>query len=84
MHLDEPAPTITTNFVTYGTGRFGHPTQDRALSLREGALLQGFPKDYVFHDPDVKPSVKKISTAIGNAVPVTLGKAIGKHILSRL
>ena len=43
MEWDKPAPTITTQFYNFGTGRFGHPKQDRALSLREGALLQTFP-----------------------------------------
>ena len=44
MRWDQPAPTITTQFHGYGNGRFGHPDQDRAISLREGALLQTFPK----------------------------------------
>jgi hypothetical protein len=43
MSWDAPSPTITTQFFGFGNGRFGHPEQDRALSLREGALLQGLP-----------------------------------------
>ena len=42
MRWDQPAPTITTQFHGYGNGRFGHPTQDRAISLREGALSADF------------------------------------------
>lgn len=42
MAWDEPAPTLTTQFFGFGNGRFGHPEQDRAISLREGAILQGF------------------------------------------
>ena len=48
MSWDKPSPTITTQFFCYGTGRFGHPEQNRALSLREGALLQTFPENYAF------------------------------------
>lgn len=48
MIWDEPSPTITTQFYGYGNGRFGHPEQNRAISLREGALLQSFPKNYTF------------------------------------
>ncbi len=46
LRWDAPAPTITTQFCYYSTGRFGHPEQDRAISVREGALLQTFPADY--------------------------------------
>jgi DNA (cytosine-5)-methyltransferase 1 len=77
-------PTITTQFYNYGTGRFGHPEQNRALSLREGALFQTFPPDYDFLDPDIKFSIKRIGTHIGNAVPVNLGYAIGSSIFRHL
>jgi len=80
MEWDKPSPTITTQFYTYGTGRFGHPEQDRALSLREGALLQTFPKKYDFIDPDNGIIIKRIGKHIGNAVPVKLGEIIGKSI----
>jgi DNA (cytosine-5)-methyltransferase 1 len=71
-----PSPTITTQFYGFGNGRFGHPDQDRALSLREGALLQGFPQDYQFTAPGERIHFKKIGRMIGNAVPVTLAGAI--------
>jgi DNA (cytosine-5)-methyltransferase 1 len=80
MCWDKPAPTITTQFYSYGTGRFGHPTQNRALSLREGALLQTFPKYYDFIDPRKPVSFSRIGTHIGNAVPVRLGVIIGRSI----
>ncbi len=51
MTWEQIGPTITTQFYNYGTGRYGHPEQDRALSLREGALLQTFPNGYDFIDP---------------------------------
>jgi DNA (cytosine-5)-methyltransferase 1 len=81
MSWDSVSPTITTQFFNYGSGRFGHPTQNRALSLREGALLQTFPKNYDFGE--VK-SMTTISRHIGNAVPPVLGEAIGKTIKKHL
>ena len=80
MTWDDPAPTITTQFMNFGSGRFGHPEQDRALSLREGALLQTFPKDYKFTDPDTPIVVSHMGAYIGNAVPVQLAKIIGESI----
>jgi DNA (cytosine-5)-methyltransferase 1 len=84
MSWDEPAPTITTQFYGYGSGRFGHPDQDRALSLREGAILQGFPDDYSFVPDGVPINFKTVGRLIGNAVPVTLGRVIGRSILRHL
>jgi DNA (cytosine-5)-methyltransferase 1 len=79
MRWDDLAPTITTHCTTLGTGRFGHPTQNRAISLREAARIQTFPDSYVFGDPeDVR--ITQTARHIGNAVPVMLGRAIGKSI----
>jgi DNA (cytosine-5)-methyltransferase 1 len=87
MRWDEPAPTLTTQFFNYGSGRFGHPEQDRALSLREGALLQSFPPDYAFCPREVEPTLTTMGRLIGNAVPVKLGVAIGlafmRHVEER-
>ncbi|GMO31018.1 MAG: DNA cytosine methyltransferase [Termitinemataceae bacterium] len=80
MYWDEPSPTITTQFFGYGNGRFGHPEQNRALSIREGAILQSFPTDYVFIKPNEQISKRELGIHIGNAVPVNLGKAIGESI----
>lgn len=84
MEWEEPAPTITTQFYGFGNGRFGHPEQERALSLREGALLQTFPPDYEFVAPEDKIYIKTIGRMIGNAVPVLLGRAIGKSVSSHV
>lgn len=81
MSWDEPAPTVTTQFFGFGNGRFGHPEQDRAISLREGAILQSFPRNYKFARPDEPVSRESIARLIGNAVPVRLGQAIGKSVL---
>jgi len=84
MRWDQIGPTITTQFHCYGTGRFGHPEQDRALTLREGALLQTFPSDYNFIDPNKPFSLRDVARHIGNAVPVRLGEIIGESILKHL
>lgn len=84
MEWGKPSPTITTQFYGYGNGRFGHPEQDRALSMREGAILQSFPPDYKFVDDTHPQTNRQIGIHIGNAVPVKLGEAIGKSILNHL
>ena len=84
----DPSPTMTTQYYGFGNGRFGHPEQDRAISLREGAILQSFPKTYKFV-PEGEPVYRKtIGRLVGNAVPVELGAAIGRsialHVAERL
>lgn len=76
MEWDKPAPTITTQCFGYGNGRFGHPEQDRAISLREAAILQSFPDHYQFW-PNPNFTMKSVGRMIGNAVPVKLGEIIG-------
>lgn len=78
MRWDDLAPTITTQFCYYSTGRFGHPEQDRAISVREGAILQTFPPDYKLVDENDPRKVRDLARQIGNAVPVSLAKAIGE------
>jgi DNA (cytosine-5)-methyltransferase 1 len=80
MEWDKPAPTMTTQCYGFGNGRFGHPVQDRAISLREAAILQSFPKDYAFLPKDAVVSFTALGRLIGNAVPVELGRAIAKSI----
>jgi len=86
MVPDKPAPTITTQFYNYGSGRFGHydMSQDRALSLREGAMLQSFPREYRFIDDEEDFSMNKIAKMIGNAVPPKLGEVIGESIVNHV
>ncbi|MEQ1552996.1 MAG: DNA (cytosine-5-)-methyltransferase [Ferruginibacter sp.] len=80
MKWDDVAPTMTTYCTGLGNGRFGHPVQDRAITLREAALIQSFPKNYKFIDPNATFSSPNIARQIGNAVPVGLGVAIAKSI----
>ena len=84
MLWTSPAPTITTQFFGFGNGRFGHPVQDRGLSLREGALLQGFPRNYEFVPPGERIEFKKVGRLIGNAVPVALASAIAKSVRAHI
>jgi DNA (cytosine-5)-methyltransferase 1 len=81
MGWDMVSPTITTQFFNYGSGRFGHPEQDRALSIREGSLLQTFPADYDF-GTDI--TIATVGRHIGNAVPPMLGRIIGHTIKKRV
>lgn len=75
---NKPAPTITTKFFSISNGRFVHPEEDRALSIREGATLQSFPLTYKFKGT----SVANIARMIGNAVPPKYATAIGKAIIN--
>lgn len=84
MSWSLPSPTITTQFYGFGNGRFGHPDQDRALTLREGALLQGFPRDYQFVAPGERVNFKRVGRLIGNAVPVKLASAIARAVKHHL
>lgn len=84
MEWDQPAPTITTMAHNYGTGRFGHPVQDRPISLREAAILQGFPRSYRFLPPKEKVEFSHLGRLIGNAVPPPLGAAIGSTVVEHL
>lgn len=86
LEWDQPSNTITTQFPGIGNGRFGHPEQDRALSLREGAMLQTFPRNYLFTEPELAAnySIGQVALQIGNAVPPKLGEVIGRSINKHL
>jgi DNA (cytosine-5)-methyltransferase 1 len=84
MEWDTPAPTITTQCFGYGNGRFGHPEQDRAISLREAAILQTFPEDYVFLQSEDRVMFSQLGRLIGNAVPVRLGEIIAESLIAHL
>ena len=73
---NQPSPTITRNFGTPSSSRCIHPHQNRALSTREGARLQGFPDYYKFYGAKGSKNLQ-----IGNAVPPILGKVIAESFL---
>lgn len=81
MTWEDPSPTMTTQCYGFGNGRFGHPEQDRGISLREAAILQSFPPNYQFLPEDEQVSLKEVGRWIGNAVPVNLARAVGDHII---
>lgn len=84
MRWQDVSPTITTKFFSLSNGRYGHPVQDRAISLREGAMLQSFDKDYRFiaTRADNRNNQAVIGKMIGNAVPPKMAQAIGEYIVS--
>ncbi len=84
MEWDKPAPTMTTQCFGFGNGRFGHPEQDRAITLREAAILQTFPADYAFLDEGETLSFDRLGRLIGNAVPVRLGEVIAETFLAHV
>ncbi len=77
MAWDKPAPTLTGRCTSLSNGRYGHPVQDRAISLREAASLQTFADSYIFYGQR-----QHIARQIGNAVPVTFAEVLGRHLLS--
>lgn len=83
MSWDKPSPTMTAHCISLGTGRYGHPHQNRAISLREAALFQSFPDYYEFDEKD-KISITRSAKHIGNAVPVILGRVIARSMESHL
>lgn len=84
MCWDKPSPTMTTLCYGYGNGRFGHPEQHRAITLREAAMLQSFPAEYEFVEPGQPLHFRTIGRMIGNAVPVRLGEVIGSSFTRHL
>ena len=79
MWWDRAAPTLTCQCASLGSGRFGHPEQHRAISLREAAALQSFPDDYEFFG-----TANRVARWIGNAVPVSLAEALGTALLEEI
>ncbi|WP_164669392.1 DNA cytosine methyltransferase [Virgibacillus doumboii] len=88
MNYNDYAPTITTGCTCYSKGRFGHPIYNRAISLREAALIQTFPESYKFtgniNGDENTGSIDKLSTQIGNAVPVNLAETFIAKIAREL
>ena len=75
MEWNRPSPTITGGCTTFSKGRFGHPSSNRTISVREAALLQTFPKDYRF---DV-PYMEHVCNVIGNALPCDFAAAVSRQ-----
>jgi DNA (cytosine-5)-methyltransferase 1 len=82
MEWDRAGPTVTTQCFGYGNGRFGHPDQDRAITLREAAILQTFPRNYQFAPQGADIKFSRMGRLIGNAVPVRLGEVIARTLMA--
>ena len=80
MRWDEPSVTITRGCTTISMGRFGHPSENRALSVREAATIQTFPLNYKFK----VNSIEKACVLIGNAFPCKLAQKLGDTIVTAL
>ena len=79
LQWDAPAPALTTRCISFSNGRFGHPEQDRALSVREAACLQTFPRDFVFSG-----NLNSQARQVGNAVPKLLSQKLGEQVVRAL
>ena len=79
MFWNRPASALTTRCISYSNGRFGHPEQDRAISIREAASLQTFPRNFRFAG-----SMGSMARQIGNALPVRLATIVGQHVIGHL
>jgi DNA (cytosine-5)-methyltransferase 1 len=79
MSWDSPATGLTTRCISLSNGRFGHPAQDRAISVREAACIQTFPRDFVFTG-----NWESMGRQIGNAVPVLLARRFGARIIDHI
>ena len=77
LHWDRPASGLTTKCISFSNGRFGHPEQDRAISIREAACLQTFPRSYKF-----KGNMISKAKQIGNAVPPLMAQKIAESIFN--
>lgn len=80
MEWDRPSPTITGGCTTLSKGRFGHPEEDRTISVREAALLQTFPEDYVFDTP----YMEHVCSIIGNALPCDFAEVVARQCYEAL
>jgi DNA (cytosine-5)-methyltransferase 1 len=76
MSWGKVAPTLTCRCISISNGRFGHPTQNRGISVREAAALQTFKDEFIFHEP------KSVAAKhVGNAVPPLASMLVGQKIV---
>lgn len=79
LSWDKPAPTLTTKCISYSNGRFGHPSEHRAITAREAARLQTFSDSFEFSG-----GLTSQARQIGNAVPVLLARQFGQHFVEHV
>ena len=76
MLKNQPSAALTTRCISLSNGRFGHPVQNRAISVREAACIQTFPMDFSF-----RGTLNSMARQVGNAVPVAMAKVFGDHVV---
>ena len=76
MKWDSVSPTLTCKCTSISNGRFGHPSQNRGISVREAAAIQTFPDEYVFYG-----NLTDSTRWVGNAVPVKFTKVFGEYFI---
>ena len=76
MKKNRPSAALTTRCISLSNGRFGHPVQNRAISVREAACIQTFPMNFNFHG-----NLNSMARQVGNAVPVAMAKVFGDLII---
>lgn len=85
MAWQKPAPTITSGCINPSKGRFIHPDANRAITLREAAILQGFPASYRF---DMTQGRYRVARMIGNAFPPEFAehhaRALYEHLIDKM
>jgi len=77
---DQVSPTITGGCTTLSKGRFGHPREDRTFSVRESALIQTFPPDYIFDTP----YMEHVCNIIGNSLPCDFAEVLARQCMNVL
>jgi len=80
MNWDDVAPTMTSGCTTLSSGRFGHPEEDRTISVREAATIQTFPENYVFETE----TIEKVCEMIGNALPCRFAEIVSRQCKAAL
>lgn len=77
---DQVSPTITGGCTTLSKGRFGHPVENRTFSVREAALIQTFPKEYIFDTP----YMEHVCNIVGNALPCDFAEILARRCIEKL
>lgn len=80
LDWDQPSVTITGGCTTLSKGRFGHPCEERTISVREAALLQTFPGNYIFDTPYMDHACQ----IVGNALPCDFAEAISRQCMEAI
>lgn len=79
LSWEQPSVTLTARFDSFTRGRFGHPEEDRSLTIREGARIQTFPDWFVFEG-----NREQCARQVGNAVPPLLAQKIANEVLATM